>query len=424
MKGSLLSHEKWLVTGLSLTIITILSLVIALTWQMSWSILAIATLIFFLSYPLIWLAWRCYHFWRQTIMQLTTYTQILNENETNLSFKKQHPDNLLLDLQKEIQQLSNKRLNKNKDQQNLNHVLSNILDAWPIPVCLFDHNLQLLYRNDAMNQQIEQPMLLNSSAQSLGFSMVNDQLEHKHFNNKWQSQTIGYSFNEQQEMQWLFTSINISPLLNQQQSHNQQNLIRVLSHELRNSLTPMYSMTDTLLCSEELNEAQTRKVLTRIQQRSQRLLTFISEYSQLTQLPTPKIRWFSFYDLLDEAKAMIDTNICNVSVQGSEQCFGDRAQLTQVMINLLKNAEQCQEKIDVSIKVLYQNDLQIIEVNDNGPGFANLANVLTPFYTTKSNGSGIGLALCVEIIHNHNGQMLVDNNPAGGAKISMSWPLA
>lgn len=419
-----MSHEKWLITGLSLTVITLLSLIAALTWQMAWSTLAITTLVFVLSYPLIWLAWRCYHFWCQTIMQLTTYTQVLRENEANLSFKKQHPDNLLLELQKEIHQLATKRLAKNKEQQTLNHVLSNILDAWPIPVCLFDQQLRLLYRNEAMNQQIAQPMLVNSSAKSLGFSLENEQLQHEKFNDKWQSQTISYQLNNNsQEKQWLFTSINISPLLNQQQSHNQQSLIRVLSHELRNSLTPMYSMTDTLLCAEQLNEAQTRKVLSRIQQRSQRLLTFISEYSQLTQLPIPKTSWFSFTELLDEAKAMIDTTACHVSMRGNEQCFGDRAQLTQVMINILKNAEQCQASIEVNINIYYQNDLQIIEVNDTGPGFANLDNVLTPFYTTKNDGSGIGLALCVEIIHNHGGQFSVANNDAGGAKILMNWPL-
>ncbi|WP_235839792.1 sensor histidine kinase [Cognaticolwellia mytili] len=419
-----MSHEKWLVTGLSLTVITILSLAAALTWKMAWSTLAIMTLVFVLSYPLIWLAWRCYHFWCQTIMQLTTYTQVLRENETNLSFKKQHPDNLLLELQKEIHLIATKRLDSNKEQKTLNHILSNILDSWPIPVCLFDQQLKLLYRNEAMNQQIAQPMLVNNSAQSLGFSLENEQFLHEKFNNKWQSQTISYQLNNNQyEKQWLFTSINISPLLNQQQSHNQQNLIRVLSHELRNSLTPMYSMTDTLLCSEQLDEAQTRKVLSRIQQRSQRLLTFISEYSQLTQLPAPKTRWFSFSELLDEAKAMIDTTTCKVTMLGSDQCFGDRAQLTQVIINILKNAEQCQKNINVNINLYYQNDLQIVEINDTGPGFANLANVLTPFYTTKNSGSGIGLALCVEIIHNHNGQFSVNNNTAGGAKILMNWPL-
>jgi len=330
-----------------------------------------------------------------------------------------------LDLQKEIHQLATMRFAKNSEDETLNHVLSNILDAWPIPVCLFDHHLNLVYRNAAMNQQIQQPMLLNSSAKSLGFTLINNQLKHDKFNDKWQKQTISYSANNNDHKQLLFTAINISPLLNQQHSDSQQNLVRVLSHELRNSLTPMYSMTDTLLSGEHLDEQQTRKVLSRIQQRSQRLLTFVSEYSQLTQLPKPKRSWFSFNHLIDEASAMVDNKSCKITLKGSEKCFGDRAQLTQVMINILKNAEQAkyQEKIIISINAFYQDDQQYIEVNDDGPGFANLDNVLTPFYTTKQQGSGIGLSLCVEIIHNHGGQFQVENNEFGGAKILMNWPL-
>ena len=420
-----LSHEKWLITGLSLTVLTILSLTAALTWQLTWSPLAIATLLFIITYPLVWLAWRSYSFWCQAIMQLTTYTQVLGEGETNLSFKKQHTDNLLLGLQREIHQLATVRNNHLASSQSLNHVISNILDAWPIPVCLFDHQLKLIYRNTSMNQQIQQPMLLNSAAQSLGFTLLNEQLSHEKFNDKWQCQTISYTPNNSKDKQWLFTAINISPLLNQQHSHTQQNLVRVLSHELRNSLTPMYSMTDTLLASEHLHEENTRKVLYRIQQRSHRLLSFISEYSQLTQLPQPKGRWFSVKHLFDEAKAMIDSAVCEVKLHGHDQCFGDQAQLTQVLINLLKNAEQANNGQDVTviINIYYQQDQQFIEVNDNGPGFANLANVLTPFYTTKEKGSGIGLSLCAEIINNHGGQFIVENNSDGGAKIVMHWPL-
>lgn len=420
---SILSQEKWLIVGLSLTVLIILSLTSALTWHLQWTTLAICTLNFFLFYPLVWVAWRCYNFWCQTIMQLTTYTQVLNEGEQNLSFKKQHEDNLLLSLQKEIQQLATAQNLRTHQQLALNHLLSNILDTWPIPVCLFNHKLELIYRNAAMNQQLQQPLLLHSPASSLGFSFIDEQFVHEQFNNKWQCQTIGFTADDEgSTKQWLFTAINVSPLLNQQHSDSQQSLIRVLSHELRNSLTPMYSMTDTLLSCEQLDEQQTRKVLSRIQQRSQRLLNFISEYSQLTQLPSPKMRWFKINDLIEEAKAMVDAARCQLVVKGSEQCFADQAQLTQVMINIFKNAEQIQQQITVNIHLYYQQNQQIIEVTDTGPGFANLDNVLTPFYTTKASGSGIGLSLCAEIIRNFGGQFIVENGRDGGAKITMTWP--
>jgi signal transduction histidine kinase len=418
-----MSHEKWLVSGLSITVIIILSLSAALTWSLGWSNLATATLVFFLCYPLAWLAWKSYQFWCLSIMQLTTFTQVLREGEQNLRFKKQHKHNLLLELQKEISLLARDNFNKNEQNQTVETLLSNILDAWSVPVCLFDHQLRLTYRNNAMNDLLQQPMLIGTSAKDLGFQWHENNFSHPLYDDKWQCQSIRYA--QQDKDNWLFTAIDISQLLNKNQSTTQNNLIRVLGHELRNSLTPMSSMADTLLCSEVLNEVQTRKVLSRIQQRSDRLMTFIEQYSQLSQLPPVQAKWFDFSELLIEAKAMVNKK-CHVQFQGNNQCYGDANQVAQVLINILKNSEEAttEENCQVNITLYSVKNEQIIEVTDNGPGFANLDNVLTPFYTTKTQGSGIGLSLCAEITRNHQGQLSVSNVSTGGAKISMVWPIS
>lgn len=422
-----MKNEHWLVVGLSFTVLVILTLVIALTYSLGWSFLAIATIVFVLSYPLIWLSWRTYSFWCQSIMQLTTFTQVLKEGELNLRFKEQHPGNLLLALQKEITALAHVNLNQSKHHQSLDNLLSHILDAWSVPVCLFDENLKLSYRNAAMNEQIQQPMLLGSSARDLGFIHQDGQLSHPNFNQQWQCQSIQYLHGNKNH--WLFSAINIALLLNKNSSTTQQNLIRVLAHELRNSLTPMASMTDTLLSADSLNEQQARLVLTRIHKRSNRLLSFISEYSKLTQLPSPKRAWFNLMEIIDEAKLLVDEQYCSIDFQGNEQCFGDIEQIAQVIINIVKNAQEANESphTKIVIKAYYSQEQQIIEITDNGPGFANIDNALTPFYTTKAEGSGIGLSLCAEIINNHLGQLRVENleneNNISGAKILMNWPL-
>ncbi|KGJ91168.1 sensor histidine kinase [Colwellia psychrerythraea] len=425
-----LSHEQWLAFGLTSTVLVILALVIALTYQLGWSLLATATLVFFLSYPLIWLAWRCYNFWRQAIMQLTTYTQVVREGETNLRFKGQHQDNLLAELQQEISALAIGNANKVQQNQTLENVLSHILDSWPIPVCLFDENNQLSYRNIAMKEKIQQPMLIGTAAEDLGFILENDNLTHSQFNQQWQCQSVSYLF--QQKRCHIFSALDISQPLHQQQSITQQNIIRVLAHELRNSLTPMASMADTLLCNDSFNEEQVRMVLCRIKQRSERLLSFIEQYSQLSQLPAPKLSWFDFNDLLDEAKGMI-TEPCLINYQGTDQCFADVQQMAQILINIFKNAQEAcqQEQCQIDICLYYQQEnsqgfqqtKQVIEITDNGPGFANLDNALTPFYTTKSNGSGIGLSLCAEITRNHGGEFTLENTVDRGAKITMVWPV-
>ncbi|OUS32920.1 histidine kinase [Thalassotalea sp. 42_200_T64] len=418
-----MSHEKWLITGLSTIVLVILSLTAALTASQEWSLLAICTLLFVMMHPLIWLAWRYYWFWCQAIMQLTTYSQMLKEGEQNLHLKIPHKDNLLVELQQEIESLAKKKNSQESQSQSLEHLLSGMLDSWSVPVCLFDQQLKLTYRNGAMNEQLQQPMLVGSAATDLGFSLQDSQLLHPKFSQQWQCQSINYL--HQGEKHWLFTALDISQLLHQTQTTTQQNLIRVLSHELRNSLTPMSSMADTLLSSEHLDEQRTRLVLSRIHQRSDRLLSFVGQYSKLAQLPLPKLQWFNIQEVLTEATAMIDESKCEIDFKGNEQCFGDAEQLAQIMINLLKNSQEaCQQKITkVTIKSYYHQQQQVLELSDNGPGFANLDNVLTPFYTTKQNGSGIGLSLCAEIIRHHGGQLTVSNRQDSGAKISMTWPL-
>ncbi len=425
-----LSHEHWLIFGLASTVLIIIALVTTLTYSIGWSKLATATLVFFLSYPLIWFAWRCYSFWRQAIMQLTTYTQVVREGETNLRYKAQHKDNLLGQLQLEISALAQGNEQKVKHNQTLENVLSHILDSWPIPVCLFDENNQLSYRNIAMKDKIQQPMLIGSKAEDLGFVLENDALSHNQFNQQWQCQSISYLF--QEKKCHIFSALDISQPLHQQQNITQQNLIRVLAHELRNSLTPMASMADTLLCNDSFNEDQVRLVLSRIRQRSNRLLSFIEEYSQLSHLPTPQSTWFDFNDLLDEAKGMI-TEPCLINYQGTNQCFADPQQMAQILINIFKNAQEAcqQERCEINVSLFYrqensqgyQQSKQVIEITDNGPGFANLDNALTPFYTTKSHGSGIGLSLCAEITRNHGGEFSLENTLDSGAKITMIWPV-
>jgi two-component system nitrogen regulation sensor histidine kinase NtrY len=421
-----LTHEQWLAIGLALVVVCILALVALLVRSYGWDLHATASLLFVLSYPLVWLAWRCHRFWRQALMQLTLHAQLGREGNLNPYFNSEHEDNLLLGLRREITRLAHVATDLAQKHRTVDYMLGQILDAWSVPVCLFDQDLKLTYRNAAMIKQLEQPMLLGSAAAKMGFELQAGNFSHPDFDTKWQCQTIRYLQHGASQVQhnWLFSALDISQLLNEHQSATQRNLIRVLGHEIRNSLTPMFSMTDTLLDTAVLDEQQTRLVLARIHKRSGHLLSFIGKYSALSQLPVPEARWFNFEDVLNEALDMMDDGSCEVVFQGDPQCFGDAEQIAQVLINLLKNAREASDKgmARISVTCHVSGDKQVIELLDNGPGFANLDNVLTPFYTTKKQGSGIGLSLCAEIIRNHGGQLHVANLHGAGAQIRMSWP--
>jgi len=117
-------------------------------------------------------------------------------------------------------------------------------------------------------------------------------------------------------------------------------------------------------------------------------------------------------------------NDAKVIIRGEKRCFGDRSQLSMVFTNLFKNAQQAcvESSLIIELKIYVENTSQTIEITDNGAGFTSLDNVLTPFYSTKAQGSGIGLALCREIVHQHGGQFCVSNAPSThGAFISMTW---
>ena len=97
--------------------------------------------------------------------------------------------------------------------------------------------------------------------------------------------------------------------------------------------------------------------------------------------------WFDFQGILTEANSMLEGDACHIEFQGNQQCYGDSEQIVQIMINILKNAKEAcaTDTAIVHINAYYQQDRQVIEVTDNGPGFGNLDNVMTPFYTTKKN---------------------------------------
>lgn len=418
-----MTREARLLIGLVAVSAVFLLLVTGLTLSLGWSLLGIVTLIFTLLYPVSYLCWKTWSFWRLPVMQLTTYAQILKEGEHNQRHKGGHPADLFSGLQKEIEALAATKNHENEQSLNIERLVSQMMDAWNVPICLFGHQQQLLYSNPVANELIQQPMLRGKSAGDLGFDMHQGRLSHGAFQSGWECTTIAYQ--QDKQSYWLFSAVDIADSLNRAEIASQKNLVRVLSHELRNSLTPMASMADTLLSSPQLPEQQVRLVLSRIQQRSDRLLNFIQQYAQLSQLPAVKSCWFEFKPLLDESSALLPTTT-RVEYHGESQCYGDPGQLSQVLINLLKNAvEACPEGLAVIDVTLYcDKNQQYLSLRDNGQGFANLDNVLTPFYTTKAKGSGIGLALCAEIIRHHGGELIPSNGEEGGAVINIMLPLS
>ena len=182
---------------------------------------------------------------------------------------------------------------------------------------------------------------------------------------------------------------DVSMLMQRQEMEAWQQLIRVLTHEIMNSLTPIISISETLV---DENEA-----FAVINRRCHSLLDFVESYRQLTRIKTPEKTTFPISDLFAHLKALFPKVVTVLNGSSVEpQLKADRSLLEQVLINLIKNAyESGAKKVQVIINT--EGELQ---VKDNGCGMSPdvLDHAFVPFYTTKSTGTGIGLSLCRQII--------------------------
>jgi two-component system nitrogen regulation sensor histidine kinase NtrY len=235
----------------------------------------------------------------------------------------------------------------------------------------------------------------------------------------------------------LLTLQNIQPELQKQELEAWQNLTRVLRHEIMNSITPISSLTSTLkdVLEHDLTQKENhyelkqegaedlREGLNTIENRSKGLIKFIDAYREYTSLPNPKMKMVRLKDLIEKVSMLMRQEMKKHNIIFHHECSSeyltiqaDEEMIEQVLINLLKNASEATAgSTDPHIELIgrYDGSHVKIEVKDNGTGIIPEAieHIFVPFYTTKKNGSGIGLSLSRQIMQLHNGTLTVESEP-------------
>jgi len=215
----------------------------------------------------------------------------------------------------------------------------------------------------------------------------------------------------------LLVLADLSQALREEERQAWQRLLRVLGHELNNSLAPIKSISGSLaslLAKERLPEDwkdDMQRGLGVIAARAEALSRFMEAYSRLARLPQPKLQPLEIEPLV-RRMAGLETRVPVVLIPGAHltiQADGD--QLEQLLINLLRNAADAalETKGGVTIGWAKTGALLEVRVEDDGPGLSNTANLFVPFFTTKPGGSGIGLALSRQIAEAHGGSLTLEN---------------
>jgi two-component system nitrogen regulation sensor histidine kinase NtrY len=230
---------------------------------------------------------------------------------------------------------------------------------------------------------------------------------------------------------------NIQPELDEKELESWQKLIRVLTHEIMNSMTPINTLVTTitrLYRNKDTGEIKkpgeiltpmiekTIKGLDLIESRGQGLIHFVQNYRDVTRLPKPDFKVLNVRDMFQGIKLMFDEQLMQNGIRLDIDCHpslyinADGKLLEQVIINLVKNAiEAFEDAPDPAITMSAQsnNNQIIMEIADNGKGIPPdmLENIFVPFFTTKEKGSGIGLSLSRQIIRLHGGTMNVQSEP-------------
>ena len=214
---------------------------------------------------------------------------------------------------------------------------------------------------------------------------------------------------------------NIHDELDRKEAESWEKLTRILTHEIMNSLAPVTSISHTLLSSSGDIETM-RQGLETIHSTSDRLLRFVDSFRAVTRIPTPQKAPFYLSELVAEALALTQHDNIKVEVNIEPEdtmLYADRALMSQVMVNLLKNATEAlseQEAVAdriITIHSSIDSEERIqIEVTNNGAAIPDevAENIFTPFFTTKTDGSGIGLAVSRQILRLHGGSLRLKHN--------------
>ncbi|MDR1089968.1 MAG: ATP-binding protein [Prevotella sp.] len=425
-------YKRSLVARILLLILLSLAIGLSFGCHIYWAVLP-------LIITAIWSARLLFGFFYRTVTDISRLINAIRFSEFNISFKGFEDKGLYPELVSEMEKAIiqfNKKVYDIQAEQNFYDILLNRIDAGLIVI---DESKEVRWINKAALDILgkPQPRLLNDlQVVSAELPVILDKLNPsetrtiKIQNNKKEYRLLvtAVMFNIKGLSQKLITFKNIQSALDENESEAWKKLIKVLTHEMMNSIAPIISLADTFSKPDaQQGQDMVYGAMKTIHRRSKSLVEFVNNYKKLTHIPLPDYSLFEAGELINDITNLFVANGVKLTVSGIEKITinADRGQIEQVLINLIKNACEAssgRENPDVKIGIS-KNEYQrpVIIVSDNGYGIPEeqLDKIFIPFFSTKKEGSGIGLSICRQIISAHGGAISVVSEVNKGTQVTV-----
>ena len=396
----------------------------------------------------------------KTNTDLEKFFSSAQNNDSSVRFSEKTKNNSFRKLHDRMNNINTIIQNVKIENERTSQFLQSVVDHVDIGLLSFDMNGKIEIYNRAAKRylNVQQPQQL-SSLKTMNdeiFKIINtikpgQEILHKmKIDNLLQSILVkAIELKFESNVIKLVSFQDITNELDKKELDSWQRLIRVLTHEIMNSISPITSLTTVIsgyfkkkddekpIPLEFIDHqivSKTLSGLNTIEETGKGLLDFVDKYRSLTSLPKPNLSKFTIDSLFLNCKLLMESNISNnikitASVYPEDIAIvADYAQVEQILINLIKNAIEAlsnKKNGTIHLKAFYADDGILIQVEDNGIGISSdiIEDIFVPFYTTKENGSGIGLSLSKQIMQNHDGTISVNSAPNKGSKFTLKFQL-
>ena len=337
-----------------------------------------------------------------------------------------------------LRALENRLLSVKAEHEQKERLLQTVVENAPMAIVLYGETGKLLYSNAEARELFFEGRsltgenflrLLDRAPEALRQGLLTDSDALFTVDQDGESGTYHLAkryFDLEHEPHTLLMVKHLTPELGRQEIEVWKKVLRIINHELNNSLAPISSMVHSarLIAKSPEQLPKLERVFDIIEERTAHLAAFLEGYARFARLPKPRVERVPWGPFVEGIRMLYPA--LTVGQVPSHDGYFDAGQLQQALINLLKNAfEASPEPSAVELSVeLEASGLTRVTVADRGTGMSDevLKNALLPFFSTKEKGTGLGLALCREIVEAHRGKLRVARREGGGIEVSIWLP--